>query len=109
VLETTGRRSGRTYRTPLLASRAPGGYLWVSTVLGRHANWLRNARANPGVRYWVKGRLHEGQAIVAAPGMAAPALDALPQSLRWLAKRGIDASLLLGFGVLIIIPSHPAP
>jgi len=27
VLETTGRRSGQVYRTPLLASMAPGGFL----------------------------------------------------------------------------------
>lgn len=106
VLETTGRRSGRTYRTPLFATQALGGYLWVSTVLGKRANWLRNAKANSRVRYWLKGRLREGRAIVSAPGYATPDLDALPESLRWAAERGIAVSRAMGFGVVILVPSE---
>lgn len=109
VLETIGRRTGRTYRTPLFASEAAGGYLWVNTVLGRRANWLRNARANPKVRYWMRGRPRDGRAIVSAPGYSSPELDELPESLRWLAKRGIAVSRALGFGVLIIVPSAGEP
>jgi deazaflavin-dependent oxidoreductase (nitroreductase family) len=105
VLETAGRRSGRTHRTPLFASRAPGGYLWVSTILGRRANWLRNAEANAGVRYWLAGKLHDGRAVVSAPGLPEPDLGILPGSLRGPARRAMAAAQMFGFGVLIIVPA----
>lgn len=104
VLETTGRRSGTTYRTPLLATLAPDGYLWVSTVLGRRADWLRNARANPEVRYWLQGRAREGRALVSAPGLPMPDLSELPPLTRWAATRAIRIARALHFGMLIIVP-----
>lgn len=109
VLETVGRKSGKTYRTPLFASRAPGGYLWVSTILGRRANWLRNAKANREVGYWLGGRLHQGRAIVSMPGEPLPDLGELPEALRWMAQKGMLASRLVGFGVLVIVPVRPSP
>jgi deazaflavin-dependent oxidoreductase (nitroreductase family) len=112
VLETTGRRSGQEYRTPLLATMAPGGFLWISTVLGRRANWLRNAHADPDVCYWLGARAREGRALVSAPGYAMPDLDELPPSLRWTASRALKLSRVLGFGVVIIVPKavdgHPS-
>jgi deazaflavin-dependent oxidoreductase (nitroreductase family) len=104
VLETTGRRSGQAHRTPLLATMAPGGFLWISTVLGRRANWLRNAYARPDVRYWLGGCAREGRALVSAAGYAIPDLDELPPSLRWAAARALKVSRALGFGVVIIVP-----
>lgn len=110
VLETTGRKSGKAHRTPLLATLAPGGYLWVSTILGRRANWLRNARVNPDVRYWLKGRPHKGRAVVSAPGYPMPDLGELPVPIRWAAMKAIWASRAMHFGMLIIIPeSDEAP
>jgi deazaflavin-dependent oxidoreductase (nitroreductase family) len=40
----TGRRSGRTYRTPLNVFRVPGGFA-VVIAYGRESDWLRNLRA----------------------------------------------------------------
>ena len=104
VLETTGRRSGQTHRTPLAASVAPGGYLWISTMLGNRANWLRNAHANSDVRYWLGGRAREGRALVSAPGYAPPDLNDLPPFARWGATRALRISQALGLGVVIIVP-----
>lgn len=105
LLETKGRKTGKAHTTPLLASRWPGGHLWVTTVLGARSDWLRNAEANPAVRYWLGGQVHEGQAIVAVPGHPAPDLGELPEALRWAARKWFDATLLVGFGALIIAPS----
>jgi deazaflavin-dependent oxidoreductase (nitroreductase family) len=104
VLETIGRKTGKRYRTPLLATLAPGGYLWVSTILGRRANWLRNAQANADVRYWLKGRPHRGRAIVSAPGYPMPDLTALPVPIRWAATKAVRLARAMQFGTLIIIP-----
>lgn len=104
VLETVGRKSGQMHRTPLFASLAPGGNLWVSTVLGRRANWLRNAEANPDVRYWLQGKRLDGRAIVSAPGLPEPDVCALPRSLRGPARRAMGTARLLGLGTLIIVP-----
>ncbi|MEX1193691.1 MAG: nitroreductase/quinone reductase family protein [Dehalococcoidia bacterium] len=104
VLETTGRRSGQTYRTPLLATLGPAGCLWISTVLGRRADWLSNAHANPDVRYWLRGRAREGHALVSAPGYAMPDLGDLPPLIRWAATRAVRVARAVGFGVVIIVP-----
>lgn len=99
------------HRTPLLATLAPGGYLWINTVLGRRANWLQNAHANPNVRYWLRSRAYEGHALVSAPGYTMPDLSDLPLLIHWAASRSVRISRALGFGVVIIVPptvdSHP--
>ncbi|MEO8456289.1 MAG: nitroreductase family deazaflavin-dependent oxidoreductase [Chloroflexota bacterium] len=105
VLQTRGRKSGQTHRTPLVATMAPGGYLWISTILGRRANWLRNAHANPNVRYWLRGKSLEGTALVSAPGYEMPDLRELPPLIRWPATRAVKAARLVGFGVVIIVPA----
>ena len=72
VLETTGWRSGRTHRTPVVAF-ALGDCLLVSTVRGRRSHWVKNLIAQPDVRYWSGGRAQAATAFVAAPdGAGAP-------------------------------------
>ena len=72
VLETTGWRSGRTHRTPVVAF-ALGDCLLVSTVRGRRSHWVKNLIAQPDVRYWSGGRAQAARAYVAAPdGAGAP-------------------------------------
>ena len=73
VLETTGWRSGRTHRTPVVAA-ALGDCLLVSTVRGRRSHWVKNLIAQPVVRYWRGDRSQAVRAYVAAPdGVGAPA------------------------------------
>ena len=50
VLETTGWRSGRARRTPVVAA-ALGDCLLVSTVRGRRSHWVKNLLRNGDVRY----------------------------------------------------------
>ena len=83
VLETTGWRSGRTHRTPVVAF-ALGDCLLVSTVRGRRSHWVKNLIAQPDVRYWRGGRAQAATAYVAAPdGTAAPGDLPAALSLIW--------------------------
>jgi deazaflavin-dependent oxidoreductase (nitroreductase family) len=47
VVEHRGRRSGRRYRTPVLAFRVDGGYL-VALFYGADRDWVRNVLAAGG-------------------------------------------------------------
>jgi deazaflavin-dependent oxidoreductase (nitroreductase family) len=47
VVEHRGRRSGRRYRTPVLAFRADGGYV-VALFYGADRDWVRNVLAAGG-------------------------------------------------------------
>ena len=49
VILHRGRRSGRAYRTPLLAFRR-GDDLAIALLYGEESDWLRNLRANGGGR-----------------------------------------------------------
>ena len=62
IVETTGRRSGRPRRVPLLAARA-GDTVVVSTIRGG-SHWVRNAEETPRVKVWLDGRRHGGVADV---------------------------------------------
>ena len=59
VLEIRGRTSGRVYNVPLLGMRI-GAVLLVATLRGERSQWLRNLRANPGVRWWWNGAASPG-------------------------------------------------
>ncbi len=81
VLETTGWRTGRRHRTPVLAS-VVGEYLLASTVRGRRSRWVENLRRSPDVRYWRHGVPRRARAIVFAPGVKTPDLSDLPPLAR---------------------------
>ncbi len=83
VLETTGWRSGRSHRTPVLAT-AFGGRLLVSTYRGRKSHWVQNLLRNPDLRYWTGDEPHTVTAFVVAPDAVLPAVQGeavLPMSL----------------------------
>ncbi len=82
VLETTGWRSGRVRRTPVVAA-ALEDCLLVSTVRGRRSHWVRNLIAQPDVRYWRGDSSHAVRAFVAAPAStgAQGALSDLPAAI----------------------------
>ncbi len=67
-IEHTGRRSGRTYRTPVLAARV-GPVFYAPVLYGERSDWVRNVLAAHGCRVQCRGRtarLCEPQVIDAA-------------------------------------------
>ncbi len=50
--------------TPLARGPVDGEVLWLASVHGRHAAWVRNLEATPEVRVKLSGRWHDGHASV---------------------------------------------
>ena len=101
VLESTGYKSGKTRRTPLLANRF-GRFLIVSTVRGEQSFWVRNLARNNDVTYFLGGRQREARALVLSPegsdipqaGLPRP-LQRLVQLLSRLTERGWAFAVLV--------------
>jgi deazaflavin-dependent oxidoreductase (nitroreductase family) len=55
-VEHLGRRSGRTYRTPIMAFR-DGTRVTIALTYGRDVDWLRNVRAADGCRMRLGGHV----------------------------------------------------
>jgi deazaflavin-dependent oxidoreductase (nitroreductase family) len=55
VVRHTGRRSGRTYRTPVNAFRSADGYV-IALTYGAEAQWVRNVLAAGGCELETRGR-----------------------------------------------------
>jgi deazaflavin-dependent oxidoreductase (nitroreductase family) len=64
IIETTGRRSGRPIHTPLARGPMTDTTLWLISVHGRQANFVKNLVAEPRVRVKHRGRWRGGQASV---------------------------------------------
>jgi len=64
LLETRGRRSGRPRTFPLARGPVDGNAVWLISVHGRHADWVRNIEARPDVRVKLSGRWQSGRASV---------------------------------------------
>jgi deazaflavin-dependent oxidoreductase (nitroreductase family) len=107
VLETVGRRTGRLYRTPVGATLL-GDNVIVATYRGRSSQWLKNLDARPAMRYWLRGALHDADAIVLTPGGAPLDRDALPSLLRPIAPALELFVNNFGFGVAVLTP-RPGP
>ena len=88
VVEHRGRRSGRRYRTPVLAMPVDGGYV-VSLFYGADRDWVRNVLAAGGCTIERGGRrveLADPRLLDARDGMALVPLAMRP-SLRLLRVR----------------------
>lgn len=64
LLETRGRRTGQPRTTPLARGAVDGNVIWLASVHGRHAQWVRNLEASPEVRIRTSGRWHDARATV---------------------------------------------
>ena len=64
ILETTGRKTGRAVHTPLARGPMTDTTLWLVSVHGRHANFVKNLAKEPQVRIKHRGRWRAGRATV---------------------------------------------
>ncbi|MEA2315244.1 MAG: hypothetical protein QOI03_1936 [Solirubrobacteraceae bacterium] len=64
LLETKGRRTGIPRTTPLARGPVEGDAVWLSSVHGRHALWVRNLEASPDVRVKLSGRWRRAHASI---------------------------------------------
>lgn len=86
VLETKGRKSGRTYKTPVLASEF-ADLLLVSTVRSG-SQWIKNLAATPQTQVWVRGQTVPVTAYVVGPELSESEETMSPSPLiRFLIRR----------------------
>lgn len=78
-LTTTGCRTGLPREIEIWFTTRRGFYYLVAEH-GERANWVRNIRAEPRVRFRIRGRTHRGHARVVA-ARAEPALAAAVRRL----------------------------
>ena len=64
LVETRGRKTGMQRTTPLARGPVDGDVVWLNSVHGRRADWVRNIEATPQVRIKLSGRWHDAHATV---------------------------------------------
>jgi deazaflavin-dependent oxidoreductase (nitroreductase family) len=92
IVEHTGRKSGRTYRTPVLVFRRPGGFA-MTIGYGLRSDWVRNLLAAHGGALTHRRRRY----VLTEPRVltGAEALAALPPAVRAFARLvGIEGVLV---------------
>ena len=83
VLTTTGRKTGKTRRTPIRVIRRRNHAFLVAIGGSRNA-WLKNIRANPSVQLRIKGGTFPGMARQVDQGAeASEARDAYCETVSW--------------------------
>ena len=55
LIEHSGRRTHRLYRTPVLAFRRPGGFV-IALTYGPHTDWVQNVLAEDGCTLETQGQ-----------------------------------------------------
>jgi deazaflavin-dependent oxidoreductase (nitroreductase family) len=63
MLETTGRKSGQPRHTPV-GGRLVDNQFWMVSEHGDHSDYVRNIKANPGVRVRLGGQWRNGTAYL---------------------------------------------
>jgi deazaflavin-dependent oxidoreductase (nitroreductase family) len=87
VVAHVGRRSGRTYRTPVNAYKHEGGYV-IALVYGADSQWVRNVLAAGGADIETRGRhVH----LVAPEVVPDPSRSLVPKPVR-VALRLVDVA-----------------
>lgn len=107
VLETRGRKTGRVFNVPLLATLIGDLVVVVSTIRGR-SRWVRNVAESRRVRYWMHGRAREATALVVAPGQVPAPSPAGGPLAGALASGLAPISLTLGMAFAILSPASAA-
>ncbi len=98
-----GRKSGRTFRTPLWAFRRQDRYV-IALTYGSDTDWVRNVLAAGGCELLTRRRHYKAGAprLYRDP----PAAD-MPPVIRFLLRRVIKAPEFLSLDVVGVLPSGP--
>jgi deazaflavin-dependent oxidoreductase (nitroreductase family) len=91
IIEHTGRRSGKAYRTPVNVYTAPGGFA-VMLMYGPERDWLRNLAASGGGKLVHRGRTY---------AVTNPSVVPASRALEFLGKR--PAALLRRLNVEYVL------
>jgi deazaflavin-dependent oxidoreductase (nitroreductase family) len=102
VLETRGRKSGRTHRTPLAATRF-GSHVVVATFRGDRSQWVLNLAAEPRTRVWLAGKPRKTRAFVMVRGKRFRTPRSLPAPIQAVA-RILSPYTRLGWAFAILSP-----
>lgn len=81
VLETVGRKTGKTRRNPLAATRF-GAYVVVATFRGGQSQWVYNLAAQPRTKYWIGGKARDSRAFVMVAGKRFRVPKSLPSGMQ---------------------------
>lgn len=81
VVETVGRKTGQTRRTPLAATRF-GPFVLVATFRGRRSQWVHNLVARPNAAYWMRGKRRPARAFVMLEGKRFRVPKSLPSGMQ---------------------------
>jgi deazaflavin-dependent oxidoreductase (nitroreductase family) len=96
VVVHRGRKSGRTFRTPLWAFRRGDVYV-IALTYGSNTDWLRNVLAADGCELEARGRRYQA----AAPRVYRDELaTGLPPFIRFMLRRVIKAPDFLSLDVV---------
>ena len=84
LLRHTGRRSGKSYATPLMAMRVSGGFL-IALPYGTSVDWLRNVQAAGRAPLQLRGQTYVvADPVIVEPPTALPQLSAaMRNTMRW--------------------------
>ena len=103
LLETTGRKTGRSYSVPVVAKR--WGDLLVVGTARRETQWIKNLAAHPRIQVWISGRAQTATAYVLGANSSAAALPSTLTPIDQLLVRGLTLlNRLYGVQWAIIIP-----
>ncbi|MGY0536550.1 nitroreductase family deazaflavin-dependent oxidoreductase [Nocardioides sp. YJ-D4] len=69
LVRHVGRKSGKTYETPIMLAQAPEGFI-AELTYGEDVNWYRNIVAAGGCEVFVDGKWHRVSAIEPYPSEA---------------------------------------
>ncbi len=102
ALEHTGRRTGRTYTSPLLAMRM-GRHVVVTTYRSERSNWIRNLEDRPKTHLWMNGERRPVRAHVLNSSGHEP--DGTVERVARPLRPAVRALLAAGFAVSVLEPA----
>jgi len=101
VLETTGRKTGDTRRTPLLATVC-GNLTIVATFRAGRSQWVKNLALQDTATWWANGQLRSGKPVVFAEAADWPEESRIPELLRPFAEAAWRPLVTAGWAIAVL-------